>query len=51
MLATGVNPGFAMDALALALTAPCAAGRRVSVTRVVDAAARGCRSSVAWGPG
>ena len=40
MLATGVNPGFAMDALALALTAPCARVRRVSVTRVVDAAAR-----------
>ena len=40
VLATGVNPGFAMDALALALTAPCARVRRVSVTRVVDAAAR-----------
>jgi hypothetical protein len=40
VLATGVNPGFAMDVLALALTAPCARVRRVSVTRVVDAAAR-----------
>ena len=40
LLATGVNPGFAMDALALALTAPCARVRRVSVTRIVDAAAR-----------
>ena len=40
VLATGVNPGFAMDTLALALTAPCAAVRRVSVTRVVDAGAR-----------
>ncbi|HEX9185615.1 MAG TPA: Gfo/Idh/MocA family oxidoreductase [Vicinamibacteria bacterium] len=40
LLATGVNPGFAMDALALALTAPCSRVRRVSVTRVVDAAAR-----------
>jgi 4-hydroxy-tetrahydrodipicolinate reductase len=40
LLATGVNPGFAMDALALALTAPCAKVRRISVTRVVDAAAR-----------
>jgi 4-hydroxy-tetrahydrodipicolinate reductase len=39
-LATGVNPGFAMDALALTLTAPCRRVRRVSVTRVVDAAAR-----------
>lgn len=40
VLATGVNPGFAMDTLALALTAPCASVRRVSVTRVVDAGAR-----------
>jgi hypothetical protein len=40
LLATGVNPGFAMDVLALTLTAPCARVRRVSVTRVVDAAAR-----------
>jgi 4-hydroxy-tetrahydrodipicolinate reductase len=40
VLATGVNPGFAMDALALALTAPCARVRRISVTRVVDAATR-----------
>jgi 4-hydroxy-tetrahydrodipicolinate reductase len=40
LLATGVNPGFAMDTLALALTAPCAFVRRISVTRVVDAAAR-----------
>jgi len=40
LLATGVNPGFAMDAFALALTAPCAKVRRISVTRVVDAAAR-----------
>jgi 4-hydroxy-tetrahydrodipicolinate reductase len=40
VLATGVNPGFAMDALALGLTAPCARVRRVSVTRVVDAASR-----------
>jgi 2,4-diaminopentanoate dehydrogenase len=40
VLATGVNPGFAMDALALTLTAPCARVRRISVTRVVDAAAR-----------
>jgi hypothetical protein len=40
VLATGVNPGFAMDVLALALTTPCARVRRISVTRVVDAAAR-----------
>ncbi len=40
VLATGVNPGFAMDALALTLTAPCAQVARVSVTRVVDAGTR-----------
>ena len=40
ILGTGVNPGFAMDALALMLTAPCAEVRRVSVTRVVDAGTR-----------
>ena len=40
VLAAGVNPGYAMDALALMLTAPCARVRRVSVTRVVDAAGR-----------
>jgi 4-hydroxy-tetrahydrodipicolinate reductase len=40
LLATGINPGFAMDALALALTGPCLRVRRVSVTRVVDAASR-----------
>jgi len=40
ILATGVNPGFTMDALALMLTAPCSRVSRVSVTRVVDAATR-----------
>jgi 4-hydroxy-tetrahydrodipicolinate reductase len=40
VLATGVNPGYAMDALPLMLTAPCAHVTRVSVTRVVDAASR-----------
>ncbi len=40
LLATGINPGFAMDALPLALTGPCSEVRRVSVTRVVDAASR-----------
>lgn len=40
VLATGVNPGFAMDSLALALTAPCARVDRVAVTRVVDAGTR-----------
>jgi 4-hydroxy-tetrahydrodipicolinate reductase len=40
VLGTGVNPGYAMDALALMLTAPCARVDRVAVTRVVDAATR-----------
>jgi hypothetical protein len=40
VLGTGVNPGYAMDALALMLTAPCARVERVSVTRVVDASTR-----------
>jgi hypothetical protein len=40
VLATGVNPGFAMDALALMLTAPCARVNRIAVTRVVDAGTR-----------
>ena len=40
LLGTGVNPGYAMDALPLTLTAPCAAVRSVRVLRVVDAARR-----------
>jgi hypothetical protein len=40
VLATGVNPGYAMDALAIMLTAPCSDVRRVSVTRCVDAGTR-----------
>ncbi len=40
LLGTGVNPGYAMDALALALTAPCSRVKRVLVTRVVDAGKR-----------
>jgi 4-hydroxy-tetrahydrodipicolinate reductase len=40
VLGTGVNPGYAMDALALMLTAPCATVNRVAVTRVVDAGTR-----------
>jgi len=40
VLASGLNPGFAMDVLALALSAPCTRVRRVSVTRVVDAGTR-----------
>jgi 4-hydroxy-tetrahydrodipicolinate reductase len=40
VLSTGVNPGYAMDALALVLTAPCSRVDRVAVTRVVDAGTR-----------
>ena len=40
VLASGLNPGFAMDALALMLSAPCTGVRRVSVTRVLDAGTR-----------
>ncbi len=40
VLGTGVNPGYAMDTLALVLTAPCARVKRIAVTRVVDAGSR-----------
>jgi len=40
VLATGVNPGFAMDALPIALTAVCERVDRVSVSRVQDARLR-----------
>ncbi len=40
LLGTGINPGFIMDTLALALSAPCARLERVQVHRVVDAANR-----------
>jgi 2,4-diaminopentanoate dehydrogenase len=40
LLGTGVNPGYAMDALPLMLTAPCAAVRAVRVLRIVDAGQR-----------
>ncbi|GAB4208138.1 MAG: oxidoreductase [Roseiflexaceae bacterium] len=40
LLGTGVNPGYAMDALPLTLTAPCTQVRAVRVLRVVDAALR-----------
>ena len=40
VLATGVNPGYAMDALPLMLTASCSEVRRVNVTRIVDAGTR-----------
>jgi 4-hydroxy-tetrahydrodipicolinate reductase len=40
ILGTGINPGYAMDALPLMLTAPCVALRSLRVLRVVDAAQR-----------
>lgn len=40
LLGTGVNPGYAMDALPLMLTAPCASVEAVRVLRIVDAARR-----------
>jgi 2,4-diaminopentanoate dehydrogenase len=40
VLGTGVNPGYAMDAFVLMLTAPCVSVNRVSATRVVNAASR-----------
>jgi 4-hydroxy-tetrahydrodipicolinate reductase len=40
VLATGVNPGFAMDALPIALTAVCSRVDRVRVYRVQDARIR-----------
>ena len=40
VLGTGVNPGFVMDALPLALTAPCAHVSSVRVERVQDASTR-----------
>ena len=40
LLGTGVNPGFVMDALAIAVTTACAAVRRIEVQRVQDATTR-----------
>src|SRR5438552_6142780 len=40
VLGTGVNPGFAMDALPIALTAVCEKVERISVNRVQDARIR-----------
>src|SRR5205823_7112831 len=40
VLGTGVNPGFAMDALPIALTAVCERVDRVSVNRIQDARIR-----------
>lgn len=40
VLGTGVNPGFIMDALPLALTAICQRVDRIDVTRVINASTR-----------
>src|SRR5213075_2646347 len=40
VLSTGVNPGFAMDALPIALTAVCERVESVTVRRVQDARTR-----------
>lgn len=40
LLGAGVNPGYAMDALPVMLTAACAEVRAVRVLRIVDAAQR-----------
>lgn len=40
VLGTGVNPGFVMDRLPLALAGACVSVRKVEVERVVDAAKR-----------
>ena len=40
VLGTGVNPGFAMDALPIALTAVCERVDRIAVSRVQDARSR-----------
>lgn len=38
--ATGVNPGFVMDALPIFLTAPCADVKRIRIVRMQDAGVR-----------
>ena len=40
VLGAGVNPGFVMDALVVALTGVCSHVRRVKATRIVDASTR-----------
>ena len=40
VLGTGINPGFLMDALPIALTAPCESIRRISISRRMNAATR-----------
>lgn len=40
VLGTGINPGFLMDALPIALTAPCKNVRKITITRRMNAATR-----------
>jgi 4-hydroxy-tetrahydrodipicolinate reductase len=40
LLGTGVNPGYAMDAFALACTAPCTRVKHIKVIRSLDASKR-----------
>jgi 4-hydroxy-tetrahydrodipicolinate reductase len=40
VLGTGINPGFLMDTLVIALTAPCEKIEKIEVTRVMNAAMR-----------
>lgn len=40
VMATGVNPGFSMDVLPLALTSVCTEVKTITATRVVDASKR-----------
>jgi len=40
VLGTGINPGFLMDTLPIALTAPCKSIRRITITRRMNAATR-----------
>ncbi len=40
VLGTGINPGFLMDTLVIALTAPCHEIRKINVTRKMNAATR-----------
>jgi 4-hydroxy-tetrahydrodipicolinate reductase len=40
VLGTGINPGFLMDTLAIALTAPCQKVEKIEVVRVMNAATR-----------
>jgi 4-hydroxy-tetrahydrodipicolinate reductase len=40
VLGTGINPGFLMDTLVIALTAPCQRIEKIEATRVMNAATR-----------